>query len=68
MRVEASDEFFARGTTELAFSPTMRTERKVAESMVTKDGANASVLIRLQLTMKEAGADISWLSVFPGEG
>jgi hypothetical protein len=68
MRVEASDEFFARGTTELAFSPTMRTERKVAESLVTKDGANASVLIRLQLTMKEAGADISWLSVFPGEG
>jgi len=67
LRMEPSDEFVARGATDLAFMPTMKTDRKVAERSVTSDGAQASTLLRLQLTTAQCGADISWLSCFPGE-
>lgn len=67
LKMEASDEFFARGATDLAFMSTMKVDRKSAERAVSTDGANASVLMRLQLTPAQCGADISWLSCFPGE-
>lgn len=45
----------------------LKTDRKTAERIVTTEGANASVLVRLQLTPAQTGADISFLSCFPGE-
>jgi len=67
LRMDASDEFFSRGATDLAFMSSLKTDRKTAERIVTTEGANASVLVRLQLTPAQTGADISFLSCFPGE-
>ena len=67
LKIEPSDEFFARGATDLAFMSTTKCDRKTAERAVSTDGANASVCMRLQLTQAQCGADISWLSCFPAE-
>jgi len=67
LKIEPSDEFFSRGCTDLSFMSAMRCDKKNAERSVTADGANASVLIRMQLMPEQLGADISFLSCFPGE-
>ena len=67
LKIDPSDEFFGRGCTDLSFMSTMRIEKKVAERLVSTEGANASVLIKMQLTPEQVGADISFLSCFPGE-
>ena len=41
--------------------------KKVAERLVTEGGGSASVLIKMFLTPEQLGADISFLSCFPGE-
>merc|ERR1719375_243404 len=45
----------------------MKLDRKVAEKSVSSDGAMASVLMKLSLTPDQLGADIAFLSCFPGE-
>ena len=39
----------------------------MAEKSVSSDGAMASVLMKLSLTPDQLGADIAFLSCFPGE-
>jgi len=67
LKIDAGPEFYSRGATELAFMSAMRLEKKVAEKVVSTDGASASVLMRLNLTREQLGADISFLSCFPAE-
>ena len=67
LKIEASDEFYGRGATDLSFMSSMRTERKAAERIVSTEGASANVLIKMNLTPEQLGADISFLSCFPGE-
>ena len=45
----------------------MKLERKAAEKAVSSDGASASVMIKLQLLPEHLGADVAFLSCFPGE-
>lgn len=65
--IDPNDEFFSRGCTELSFFSCMHVDRKVAERTVSMEGANASILLKLNLTPEQAGADISFLSCFPSE-
>ena len=67
LKIDPSEEFFARGATDLSFMSAMKLERKAAEKAVSTDGAAASVLMKLQLAPEQMGADISFLSCFPGE-
>ena len=56
LKIDPSDEFFGRGATDLSFMSAMRTDKKVAERAVSSEGANASVLIKMQLTPEQLGA------------
>jgi hypothetical protein len=64
---DISDEFKARGGTELAVMSTTR-DRAVAEEYATKDGASFSLLFELKVpNAMQCGADIGFASCFPGE-
>jgi len=67
LKIDPSDEFFSRGCTDLSFMSAMKADKKTAERVVSTEGANASVLIRMQLMPEQLGADLSFLSCFPGE-
>lgn len=56
--IDPNDEFFSRGCTELSFFSCMHVDRKVAERTVSMEGANASILLKLNLTPEQV--KISW--------